>query len=153
MLWCTGFSLQWLLLLWSTGCICVGSVVVARGLKSAGSVVVAHGLSCSVTCGIFLEQESNPCPLHWQADSFFFFFFFNLFLAVLGLHFCARAFPSVASGGHSSSRCVGLSLSRPLLLWSTGSRRAGSVVVAHGPSYSMACGIFPDQGSNLCPLH
>ena len=59
----------------------------------------------------------------------------------------------VASGGHSSSRCAGLSLSRPLLLRSTGSRHAGSVVVAHGPSCSAACGIFPDQGSNPCPLH
>ena len=58
-----------------------------------------------------------------------------------------------ASGVHSSSRCAGLSLSRPLLLWSTGSRRAGSVVVAHGPSCSAACGILPDQGSNPCPLH
>ncbi|KAJ8786650.1 hypothetical protein J1605_006139 [Eschrichtius robustus] len=36
---------------------------------------------------------------------------------------------------------------------STGSRRAGSAVVAHGPSRSTACGIFPDQGSNPCPLH
>ena len=59
----------------------------------------------------------------------------------------------VASRGHSSSRCAGLSLSRPLLLRSTGSRRAGSVAVAHGPSCSAACGIFPDQGSNPCPLH
>ena len=58
-----------------------------------------------------------------------------------------------ASGDHSSSRCAGLSLSRPLLLRSTGSRRAGSVVVAHGPSCSAACGIFPDQGSNTCALH
>ena len=58
-----------------------------------------------------------------------------------------------ASGGHSSSRCVGLSPSRPLLLRSTGCRRAGSVIVAHGPSCSSACGIFPDQGSNPCPLH
>ena len=58
-----------------------------------------------------------------------------------------------ASGGHSSSLCAGLSISRPLLLRSTGSRRAGSVIVAHGPSCSVACGIFPDQGSNLCPLH
>ena len=58
-----------------------------------------------------------------------------------------------ASGGRSSSRCAGLSLSRPLLLRSTGSRRAGSVVVVHGPSCSVACGIFPDQGSNPCPLH
>ena len=58
-----------------------------------------------------------------------------------------------ASGDHSSSRCAGLSLSRPLLLRSTDSRRAGSVVVAHGPSCSAACGIFPDQGSSPCPLH
>ena len=58
----------------------------------------------------------------------------------------------VASGGHSSSSCAGLSLSRPLLLRGTGSRRAGSAVVAHGPSRSTACGIFPDQGSNPCPL-
>ena len=34
-----------------------------------GSVVVVHGLSCSEVCGIFLGQELNPCPLHWQADS------------------------------------------------------------------------------------
>ena len=59
----------------------------------------------------------------------------------------------VASGGHSSSQCAGLSLSWPLLLWSTGSRRAGSVIVAHGPSCSAACGILPDQGSNPFPLH
>ena len=70
-----------------------------------------------------------------------------VFISVRGLSLVA------ASGGHSSSRCVGLSLSRPLLLWSTGSSRAGSVVVAHGPSCSAACGIFPDQGSNPCPLH
>ena len=59
----------------------------------------------------------------------------------------------VASGGQSSSQCAGLSLSRPLLLRSTGSSCAGSVVVAHGPSCSAACGILPDQGSNPCPLH
>ena len=27
------------------------------------------GLSCSVACGIFLDQGSNPCLLHWQVDS------------------------------------------------------------------------------------
>ena len=42
---------------------------------------------------------------------------------------------------------------RGLSLRSTGSRRAGSVIVAHRPSCSAACGIFPDQGSNPCPLH
>ena len=70
-----------------------------------------------------------------------------VFISVRGLSLV------VASGGHSSSRCMGLSLWRPLLLQSTGSRCAGSVIVAHGPSCSAACGIFPDQGSNLCPLH
>ena len=59
----------------------------------------------------------------------------------------------VASGGRSSSRCAGLSLLRSLLLRSTDCRCAGSVIVAHGPSCSAACGIFPDQGSNPCPLH
>ena len=74
-------------------------------------------------------------------------------MAVLGLRFCARAFSSCGKRGHSSSRCAGLSLLRPLLLRSTGSRRAGSAIVAHGPSRSAACGIFPDQGSNPRPLH
>ena len=70
-----------------------------------------------------------------------------VFVSVRGLSLVA------ASGGHSSSRCACLSLLRPLLLRSTGSRHAGSVVVAHGPSCFAARGIFPDQGSNLCPLH
>ena len=70
-----------------------------------------------------------------------------VFVSVRGLS------PVAASGGHSSSRCAGLSLLRPLLLRSTGSRRAGSVVVAHGLSCSAARGILPDQGSNPCPLH
>ena len=74
-------------------------------------------------------------------------------MAVLGLRFCARAFSSCGKWGHSSSRCAGLSLLWPLLLRSTGSRRAGSVTMAHGPSCSTACGILPDQGSNPCPLH
>ena len=70
-----------------------------------------------------------------------------VFVSVRGISLAA------ASGGHSSSRCAGLSPSQPLPLRSTGSRRAGSVTVAHGPSCSAACGIFPDQGSDLCPLH
>ena len=53
---CAGLSLRWLLL-WSAG------------LSSTGSVCVAHGLSCVGACGIFPDQGSNPCPLHWQADS------------------------------------------------------------------------------------
>ena len=77
----------------------------------------------------------------------YYFWLCWVFVSVRGLSLVA------ASGGHSSSRCAGLSLLRPLLLRSTGSRRAGLVVVVHGPSCSAACGIFPDQGSNPCPLH
>ena len=77
-------SLWWLLLLRSTGSQCVGFsscgtwaqqlwLVGSRAqplqLWCTGSVGVAHGLSCSVACGIFPDQGSNPCPLHWQADS------------------------------------------------------------------------------------
>ena len=47
----------------------MGSVVVAPGLQSTDSVVVAHGLSCSEVWGIFLDQKSNLCLLHLQADS------------------------------------------------------------------------------------
>ena len=86
-----------------------------------------------------------------------FFKYFYLFIYLLFFWLC-WVFVSVrglslvvASGGHFSSRCAGISLSRPLLLRSTGSRRAGSVVVAHGSSCSTACGIFPDWGSNRVP--
>ena len=44
----------------------MGSVVVAPWLYSESSVVLEHGLSCSIACGIFLDQGSN---LHWLADS------------------------------------------------------------------------------------
>ena len=71
-----------------------------------------------------------------------------------------RLSPVSVSGGYSLLRCVGFSLQWPLLLWSMGSRHAaqqlwlvGSVVVVNRPSCSEACGIFPDQGSNPCPLH
>ena len=119
-----------------------------QGFKSA-PLILFHWSVC-----LFL------CQYH---TGFFFVFFFRLFFLNYLFYFIfwlCWVFISVqglslvvASGGHSSSRCAGLSLSRPLLLWSTGSRRPGSVVVAHGLSCSTACGIFPDQGTNPCPLH
>ena len=85
---------------------------------------------------------------------FFLFLILFIYLWLCWVFVSVRGLPLVAaSGGHSSSRCAGLSLSRPLLLRSTGSRRAGSAIVAHGLSCSAACGILPDQGSNPCPLH
>ena len=115
----------------------------------------------------WIQKGMDTSGCAWKEEVFFwfyltFFFFFKgipLFLFFIYFWLCwvfvsVRELSLVAvSGGHSSSRCAGLSLSRPLLLWSTGSRRASSVIVAHGPSCSAACGIFPDQGSNPCPLH
>ena len=88
------------------------------------------------------------------------FLFYYLFIYLFLFFGCVgSSFPREASlqlwragatphrGARASHRC-GLSLPR-----STGSRRAGSVVVAHGPSCSAARGILPDQGSNPCPLH
>ena len=89
-------------------------------------------------------------------DKYFFliFIYFFIYLWLCWVFVSVRGLSLVAaSGDHSSSRCVGLSPLQPLLLRSTGSRRAGSAIVAHGPSRSAACGILPDQGSNPCPLH
>ena len=47
----------------------VGSVVVAPSIQSTDSIVVVQGFSCSTSCGISLDQGSNLCLLHWQADS------------------------------------------------------------------------------------
>ena len=48
----------------------------AQALSAQASVVAAQGLSncgarasCSLACEIFLDQESNPRPLHCQGDS------------------------------------------------------------------------------------
>ena len=74
-------------------------------------------------------------------------------MAVLGLRFCARAFSSCGKRGPLFIAVRGPVIVAASLLRSTGSRRAGSVVVAHGPRCPTACGTFPDQGSNPCLLH
>ena len=81
----------------------------------------------------------------------FFFFkgvglFTYLFLVVLGLRFCARAFSSCGKW-----RPLFIAVRGPLLLRSTGSRRAGSVIVAHGPSCYAACGISPARARTRVP--
>ena len=98
-----------------------------------------------------------PVVFHSSLSCNFFLYvwFFKkiyLFMAVLGLRFFVRAFSSCGKWGPVFITVRG-PLSQPRLLQSTGSRRASSVIVAHGPSCSAACGIFPDQGSNPCPVH
>ena len=41
----------------------------AQVLGARATVVVAYGLHYSMACGIFLDQGSNLCPLHWQVNS------------------------------------------------------------------------------------
>ena len=99
-------------------------------------------------------------------------FFKILFLAVLGLH-CSMGFSLVVKNGLLSScgacashcsdfsraaqalRCTGFS---SCLTWAQqlqlpGSRAQAQQVWCTGFSCSSACGIFPNQGLNLCLLH
>ena len=126
-----------------------------RGCFSCGGKRPARGpVPCFERC-LWASSACLGSPASFVCFLFCFFNFYLfiylwlrwVFVSVRGLSLV------VASGVHSSSRYAGLSLSRPLLLRSTGSRCGGSVVVAHGPSCSAACGIFPDQGSNPCPLN
>ena len=43
---------------------------VAEHRQSTGSVGVTRWLSCCVACGIFPDQGSNPCLLHWPGGLF-----------------------------------------------------------------------------------
>ena len=63
-LWCSGFSLRWLLLLQSTSSRNVGFTSCKVWARSCGD-----RLSCSMACGILPDQGLNPCLPHWQADS------------------------------------------------------------------------------------
>ena len=54
-------------------CCCMGlSLVTVSGgcslVAAHGLIVGAPGLRCSAACGIFQDQELNPCLLHWQVD-------------------------------------------------------------------------------------
>ena len=106
-------------------------------------------------------EIKNYFELNYNKKNFFLIYFgggfiylFIYLFAVLGLRFCARAFSSCGKWGPLFiTVCGPLTIAAFFLLRSTGSRRAGSVVVAHGPSCFTACGIFPDQGSKPCPLH
>ena len=93
--------------------------------------------------------------------NFIYFWLRWVFVAVRELSLVA------ASRGYASLRCMSFSLRWLLLLRSPACRRVGfgscgswalerrlsSCGTWHGLSCSTACGIFPDQGSNPCPLH
>ena len=109
--------------------------------------------SHSLLQGIFLTQGLNPDLIHageffaiWATREAQFYF-----LAELGLPVCVL-FLVAESRSYCLLWCVGFSLWW-LLLWSTGCRHMNSVLGLCKICCSTACGIFLDQGSNLCPLH
>ena len=69
-----GFSLQWLLLLQSTG----SRVCRLQQLQPMGSVAVVHRLSCPTACGVFLDQGLNQCPLRCKVNFFLILFYLTL---------------------------------------------------------------------------
>ena len=85
--------------------------------------------------------------------SFFLICFMYFWLPWIFVAAC-RLFSSCVQAGLTLQLWrAGLSVWWLLLLWSMGSRHVGSVVVAHGLSGPVACGIFLDQGSNQGALH
>ena len=86
-------------------------------------------------------------------------------MAVLGLRCCMRDFSSCDKRGllfvavrrlliAVASLCCGARAlgSQASVVVTRRPQSAASIVVAHGLSCSVACGIFPDQGLNPCPL-
>ena len=59
----------------------------------------------------------------------------------------------VGSWGYSLAGVLRLLIVAASPLWHMGPRALASVLVAQRLSSSAACGIFPTQGWDLCPLH
>ena len=105
--------------------------------------------------GFYLQKLHRLGSPVTSLCSFFFFFLFvprNIYVFIYGWGgswFLHTGFLSLwRAGGYSLLQCMGFSLWWLLLLQST-----GSVVVTYRFICSKACGIFPNQGSNWCPLH
>ena len=83
---------------------------------------------------------ASLAPALWVLTSLSCFCFCFCFLAPLGLRCCVGLSLVAVSGDCSLTVAPGL-------------KSTGPIVEAHGLSCSAACGIFSDQGLNLCPLH
>ena len=112
---------------------------------------MADRLSCSVACGIFLDQGWNPCPLHWQMH------FLStvppgksLFQAFDELDYCPlfhkHTIICACVRAQSLSRVHRLYPTRLLCPWDFPGKNTG--VACHFPLQ----GIFPTQGLNPCLL-
>ena len=91
-------------------------------------------------------NELTPfvCSISSTFFRFIYFWLHWIFAAVSGLSLV------VASGGYSLLQCSGLLIVVASLVRKHGLWNAGSVVVAHRLSCSVARGIFLEQRLNLC---
>lgn len=118
------------------------------GLQSTNPTFIAHGLSCSTDCGIFLDQGSKPCLLHWQADSwqlshqessffcFVLFCFYWIGTLFQKLSFCSGRHFEVQEPGWKS---VGL--------WDSGTREIQKLSIWTWPWSVWVCLCDPE----ICP--
>ena len=82
--------------------------------------------------------------------SFVSFYFLNNFMCLFTFGCTGSSWPCVGFSlvvGAGAALCGGTGISSGRRLWAR-----GSVVEALGLSWSVACGAFPNQGSNLCLL-
>ena len=84
---------------------CRGLSIAEHRLQTCKLSSCGSGLSCPAACGIFPDQGSNPCPLHWQADSqllrhqgspiIWFLFFILLIWCITLIHLCILKNPCI----------------------------------------------------------
>ena len=124
---------------------------------SSCSILLSHQQCRRVPVAPIL---ANTYMLRVFNFSFFFNFCFRVLVA-LGLHCCMQAFSSCGEQGllfvvvHGILIVIASTVAEHRLkgAWLQQRWRTAPVVVVHGLSCPSACGIFPDQGFNLCPQH
>ena len=126
-------------------------------------VIAFNKSKVSVCCLICRLSIFDDHYFYWPFKKFIYLFSWaGSSLLSMGPSSCGER------GAALQLRCSGFSLWWPLLLQSMGFRHmgfsscgvwaqllwlTGSVIFAHRPSCSAACGILLDHGSNPCPLH
>ena len=76
--------------------------------RCTSSVVAACRLSCSAPCGIFPDQGSNLCLLHWQADSYPQYHQRSPRQPLSALIFLPKRQLSLSDGPEASGGCLGM---------------------------------------------
>ena len=92
-----------------------------------------------------------PYPI-WMKLCFFNIYIYLFIFGCIGSSLLHVALSSCGEQGPLLATVCGCLIAMVPLAAELRLQSAGSAVVAHGASCSAACGILPDQGSNLCPL-